>query len=40
MKIVITGANRGMGFELTRQYLARGDSVQVKALAVPTRDAG
>jgi len=27
MKIVITGANRGIGLELTRQYLARGDSV-------------
>jgi NAD(P)-dependent dehydrogenase (short-subunit alcohol dehydrogenase family) len=28
MKIVITGANRGIGLELARQYLARGDSVQ------------
>jgi NAD(P)-dependent dehydrogenase (short-subunit alcohol dehydrogenase family) len=27
MNIVITGANRGIGLELTRQYLARGDSV-------------
>ncbi|NBD08427.1 MULTISPECIES: SDR family oxidoreductase [Corallococcus] len=27
MRIVITGANRGMGLELARQYLARGDSV-------------
>jgi NAD(P)-dependent dehydrogenase (short-subunit alcohol dehydrogenase family) len=27
MKIVITGANRGIGLELARQYLARGDSV-------------
>lgn len=27
MKIVITGANRGLGLELVRQYLARGDSV-------------
>jgi NAD(P)-dependent dehydrogenase (short-subunit alcohol dehydrogenase family) len=27
MKLVITGANRGIGLELTRQYLARGDSV-------------
>ncbi len=27
MKIVITGANRGIGLELVRQYLARGDSV-------------
>ncbi len=27
MKIVVTGANRGIGLELTRQYLARGDSV-------------
>jgi NAD(P)-dependent dehydrogenase (short-subunit alcohol dehydrogenase family) len=29
MKIVITGANRGIGLELARQYLARGDSVHV-----------
>lgn len=27
MRIVITGTNRGIGLELTRQYLARGDSV-------------
>jgi NAD(P)-dependent dehydrogenase (short-subunit alcohol dehydrogenase family) len=27
MKIVITGANRGIGLELARQYLARGHSV-------------
>jgi NAD(P)-dependent dehydrogenase (short-subunit alcohol dehydrogenase family) len=27
MKIVITGANRGIGLELARQYLSRGDSV-------------
>jgi NAD(P)-dependent dehydrogenase (short-subunit alcohol dehydrogenase family) len=27
MHIVITGANRGLGLELTRQYLVRGDSV-------------
>lgn len=27
MRIVITGANRGIGLELTRQCLARGDSV-------------
>ncbi len=27
MNIVITGANRGIGLELARQYLARGDSV-------------
>jgi NAD(P)-dependent dehydrogenase (short-subunit alcohol dehydrogenase family) len=27
MDIVITGANRGIGLELVRQYLARGDSV-------------
>lgn len=27
MKIVITGANRGIGLELTRQYLARGEEV-------------
>jgi NAD(P)-dependent dehydrogenase (short-subunit alcohol dehydrogenase family) len=31
MKIVITGANRGIGLELTRQYLARGDSVYAGA---------
>jgi NAD(P)-dependent dehydrogenase (short-subunit alcohol dehydrogenase family) len=27
MNVVITGANRGLGLELTRQYLSRGDSV-------------
>jgi len=27
MRIVITGANRGIGLELTRRYLARGDRV-------------
>ncbi|MFS8069968.1 MAG: SDR family NAD(P)-dependent oxidoreductase, partial [Byssovorax sp.] len=27
MRIVITGANRGIGLELVRQCLARGDSV-------------
>jgi len=27
MNIVITGANRGLGLELVRQYLARGDSI-------------
>jgi NAD(P)-dependent dehydrogenase (short-subunit alcohol dehydrogenase family) len=27
MRIVITGTNRGIGLELTRQYLARGDTV-------------
>lgn len=27
MKIFITGANRGIGLELTRQYLQRGDTV-------------
>jgi NAD(P)-dependent dehydrogenase (short-subunit alcohol dehydrogenase family) len=27
MQVVITGANRGIGLELVRQYLARGDSV-------------
>jgi NAD(P)-dependent dehydrogenase (short-subunit alcohol dehydrogenase family) len=35
MKIVITGANRGIGLELARQYLARGDSV-VAAVRDPT----
>jgi NAD(P)-dependent dehydrogenase (short-subunit alcohol dehydrogenase family) len=25
--ILITGANRGLGLELTRQYLARGERV-------------
>jgi NAD(P)-dependent dehydrogenase (short-subunit alcohol dehydrogenase family) len=28
MRIVITGANRGIGLELTRQYLARGETVE------------
>jgi NAD(P)-dependent dehydrogenase (short-subunit alcohol dehydrogenase family) len=28
MRIVITGANRGIGLELTRQFLARGDHVE------------
>jgi NAD(P)-dependent dehydrogenase (short-subunit alcohol dehydrogenase family) len=28
MRIVITGANRGIGLELTRQYLARGEQVE------------
>jgi len=27
MRIVITGTNRGIGLELTKQYLARGDTV-------------
>lgn len=36
MKIVITGASRGIGFELTRQYLARGDEV-VAAVRDPNR---
>ena len=29
MHIIITGANRGIGLELTGQYLARGDTVHV-----------
>lgn len=28
MRIVITGTSRGIGLELTRQYLARGDTVE------------
>ena len=31
MNIVITGANRGIGLELTRQYLARGETVHAGA---------
>ncbi|NTX01388.1 SDR family oxidoreductase [Myxococcus sp. CA040A] len=31
MNLVITGANRGIGLELTRQYLARGDTVHAGA---------
>jgi NAD(P)-dependent dehydrogenase (short-subunit alcohol dehydrogenase family) len=31
MNIVITGANRGIGLELARQYLARGDTVHAGA---------
>ena len=27
MRVFITGANRGLGLELTRQYLERGDQV-------------
>ncbi len=38
MRIVITGANRGIGIELVRQCLARGDSVI--ATARNPRDAG
>jgi len=36
MRIVITGANRGIGLELVRQYLARGDSVHA-GVRVPER---
>ena len=28
MRIVITGANRGIGLEFARQYLARGEEVE------------
>lgn len=31
MRVVITGTSRGIGLELTRQYLARGDSVEAGA---------
>lgn len=31
MRIVITGANRGIGLELTRRYLDRGDQVEATA---------
>lgn len=31
MHLVITGANRGIGLELTRQFLARGDSIDAGA---------
>ncbi|MFO0751491.1 MAG: SDR family oxidoreductase [Myxococcota bacterium] len=31
MRVVITGANRGIGLELTRQYLARGAAVEATA---------
>lgn len=31
MRIVITGANRGIGLELTRRYLDRGDQVEAAA---------
>jgi NAD(P)-dependent dehydrogenase (short-subunit alcohol dehydrogenase family) len=31
MRIVITGANRGIGLELVRQYLSRGESVEATA---------
>jgi NAD(P)-dependent dehydrogenase (short-subunit alcohol dehydrogenase family) len=33
MKIVITGTNRGIGLELTRQYLSRGDWVHAAVRA-------
>jgi NAD(P)-dependent dehydrogenase (short-subunit alcohol dehydrogenase family) len=31
MRVVVTGANRGIGLELTRQLLARGDEVEALA---------
>src|SRR5439155_17131026 len=31
MRAVVTGANRGIGLELTRQLLARGDEVEALA---------
>ena len=33
MRIVITGANRGIGLELVKQCLARGDTVVTGARA-------
>lgn len=38
MRIVITGTNRGIGLELTRQYLARGDTVDA-AVRFPSQAA-
>ncbi len=38
MRIVVTGANRGIGLEFVRQYLARGDEV-VAASRAPECDA-
>lgn len=31
MRVVVTGANRGLGLEMARQYLARGDTVHAGA---------
>lgn len=41
-KVVITGANRGIGLALTRLYLARGDSVTAlcRAASAALRDSG
>ncbi len=37
MRVFITGANRGLGLELTRQYLERGDQVIATSRQYPDR---